>query len=153
MTYTLTAVTEGEMTQLGKGLALELPPGSVVALYGTLGVGKTAFVRGLAAGLGYTGYVTSPTFALVNDYRERGKTVLFHFDMYRLDCDSLLDIGWDDYLAKGRPIAAEWADQVEELLPENTVRLYLSGSGEEMRRIRVESPFAVKAFENREVTQ
>ena len=84
-----TAQTEALGQQLGRTLA----PGSVVAFRGGLGMGKTAFTRGLARGLGCTGRVTSPTFTIVNEYR--GKIPLFHFDMYRLDSsDALFDIGW-----------------------------------------------------------
>ena len=85
---------------LGRELGAKLRPGSVVAFRGGLGMGKTAFTRGLAQGLGCTGRVTSPTFTIVNEYR--GNIPLFHFDMYRLDSsDALFDIGWGDYLDRG----------------------------------------------------
>ena len=78
---------------LGQKLGASLPAGSVVAFRGGLGMGKTAFTRGLARGLGCTGRVTSPTFTIVNEYR--GNIPLFHFDMYRLESsDALFDIGW-----------------------------------------------------------
>ena len=82
-----------ETEALGAALAQKLRPGDVVAYYGDLGAGKTAFTRGLARGLGCAGRVTSPTFTIVNEYD--GPTPLFHFDMYRLgSSDELYDIGW-----------------------------------------------------------
>ena len=87
-------------------------------------MGKTAFTRGLARGLGCTGRVTSPTFTIVNEYE--GPVPLFHFDMYRLaDADALFDIGWDDYLGRGGVCAVEWSEQVEDALPEGTLTVTL----------------------------
>ena len=87
---------------------------------GSLGMGKTAFTRGLARGLGCRGRVTSPTFTIVNEYE--GRTPLFHFDMYRLgSSDELFDIGWDDYLARGGVCAVEWSERVSDALPEDTI--------------------------------
>ena len=84
-------------------------------------MGKTAFTRGLAAGLGYKGRVTSPTFTIVNEY-EGGRLPLFHFDMYRLaDADALFDIGWEDYLDRGGVCAVEWSEQVEDAMPPETI--------------------------------
>ena len=89
-----------ETEELGVRLGEKLPKGSVVAYRGGLGMGKTAFTRGLARGLGCRGRVTSPTFTIVNEYS--GPTPLFHFDMYRLESsDALFDIGWEDYLDRG----------------------------------------------------
>ena len=112
---------ETETEALGARLAAVLPPGSVVAYQGGLGMGKTAFTRGLASGLGYAGRVTSPTFTIVNEY-EGGRLPLFHFDMYRLaDSDALFDIGWEDYLDRGGVCAVEWSEMVEDALPPDTV--------------------------------
>ena len=104
-----------ETERFGEQLAASLPPGSVVAYTGALGMGKTAFTRGLAKGLGCRGRVTSPTFTVVNEYD--GKIPLFHFDMYRLgSSDELFDIGWEDYLARGGVCAVEWSENVEDAL-------------------------------------
>ena len=112
---------EIETEALGARLASILPPGSVVAYQGGLGMGKTAFTRGLAFGLGYSGRVTSPTFTIVNEY-EGGRLPLFHFDMYRLaDSDALFDIGWEDYLDRGGVCAVEWSELVEDALPPDTI--------------------------------
>ena len=115
---------EQETEALGQRLAAALSPGAVVAYRGGLGMGKTAFTRGLAKGLGYSGRVTSPTFTIVNEY-EGGRLPLFHFDMYRLeDDDALFDIGWEDYLARGGVCAVDWSERAEDALPEDT--LYVS---------------------------
>ena len=111
---------EAETEAIGARLAAVLNPGAVVAYLGDLGMGKTAFTRGLAAGLGYKGRVTSPTFTIVNEYL--GRVPLFHFDVYRLeDSDALYDIGWDDYLDRGGICAVEWSENIADALPEDTV--------------------------------
>ena len=104
-----------ETEHIGEMLGRRLRPGTVVAYRGGLGLGKTAFTRGLARGLGCAGRVTSPTFTIVNEYD--GATPLFHFDMYRLgSSDELFDIGWEDYLARGGVCAVEWSENVEDAL-------------------------------------
>ena len=109
-----------ETEELGCRLGRTLGPGAVVAYFGGLGMGKTAFTRGLARGLGCRGRVTSPTFTIVNEYD--GDIPLFHFDLYRLgSSDELFDIGWDDYLARGGVCAVEWSERVSDALPEDTI--------------------------------
>ena len=109
-----------ETEAIGEALGRKLRGGSVVAYRGGLGMGKTAFTRGLARGLGCRGRVTSPTFTIVNEYR--GTTPLFHFDMYRLeDEEALFDIGWEDYLQRGGVCAVEWSENVTDALPEDSV--------------------------------
>ena len=116
---------EAETEAIGARLAAVLNPGAVVAYLGDLGMGKTAFTRGLAAGLGYKGRVTSPTFTIVNEYD--GPTPLFHFDMYRLaDADALFDIGWEDYLDRGGVCAVEWSENVREALPPDAVTVTIA---------------------------
>ena len=101
---------------LGERLARVLRAGDVVAYFGTLGMGKTAFTRGLARGLGVREPVTSPTYTIVNEYLS-GRLPLFHFDMYRLpDEDALFDIGWEDYLERGGICAVEWSEHVAQAL-------------------------------------
>jgi len=109
-----------ETEELGCRLASVLSPGAVVAYQGGLGMGKTAFTRGLARGLDCRGRVTSPTFTIVNEYE--GRIPLFHFDMYRLESeDALFDIGWEDYLCRGGVCAVEWSENISDALPEDTV--------------------------------
>lgn len=130
--------SEGETEAVGARLAALLTPGAVVAYQGGLGMGKTAFTRGLAAGLGYKGRVTSPTFTIVNEY-EGGRLPLFHFDMYRLNsADDLFDIGWEDYLARGGVCAVEWSEQVADALPEDTIYVRIDRESDTARRITIE---------------
>ncbi len=133
--------SEEETEKAGEELGLKLQPGAVVALRGDLGAGKTAFVRGLARGLGIHSGVSSPTFTVVNEY-EGGRCPLFHFDLYRLENEQeLLDIGWDDYLARGGVIALEWSERAEELLEPSSVRVYIrkGEAGENQREIFIET--------------
>lgn len=105
-----------ETEKLGETLANALAPGAVVAFSGDLGAGKTAFVRGMARGLGISQRVTSPTFTIVNEY-EGGRLPLFHFDMYRLgSSQELFDIGWEDFLRRGGVCAVEWSENVSDAL-------------------------------------
>ena len=128
-----------ETEAAGEALARRLRPGTVLAYQGGLGMGKTAFTRGLARGLGCENRVTSPTFTIVNEYE--GRIPLFHFDMYRLpDADALFDIGWEDYLGRGGVCAVEWSERVEDALPEDTVwvRIRRSPENDDWRIISVE---------------
>ena len=114
-----------ETEHIGEMLGRRLRPGTVVAYRGGLGMGKTAFTRGLARGLGCAGRVTSPTFTIVNEYD--GATPLFHFDMYRLgSSDELFDIGWEDYLTRGGVCAVEWSENVREALPPDAVTVTIA---------------------------
>ena len=122
--------------QLGARLAKALKPGAVVAFTGDLGAGKTAFVSGMAQGLGVSERVTSPTFTIVNEY-EGGRLPLFHFDMYRLgSADELFDIGWEDYLNRGGVCAVEWSENVTEAM-EGAVGVTIDVLGENTRRITI----------------
>ncbi len=110
---------------VGEALGKMLRPGTVLAFRGELGMGKTAFTRGLARGLGCTGRVTSPTFTIVNEYS--GPIPLFHFDLYRLSGpEELWDIGWDDYLARGGVCAVEWSERAADALPPDTLWVTIS---------------------------
>lgn len=123
-----------ETEQFGEEVAKSLRGGDVLAFTGSLGMGKTAFTRGLARGLGCRGRVTSPTFTIVNEYD--GKPPLFHFDMYRLgSSDELFDIGWDDYLARGGVCAVEWSERVSDALPDDTIYVDIA-RGEEDENTR-----------------
>ena len=110
-----------ETEAIGEELAQKLRGGDVLAFTGSLGMGKTAFTRGLARGLGCRGRVTSPTFTIVNEYE--GRTPLFHFDMYRLgSSDELFDIGG--------VCAVEWSERVSDALPEDTIFVDIARTGE-----------------------
>lgn len=109
-----------ETCSAGKRLGGILQQGDVVCLSGDLGTGKTAFTQGLAEGLGITGYITSPTFTLVNEYR--GRLPLYHFDVYRIaDPEEMLEIGFEEYLYGDGVVVVEWAELVQEVLPSRRV--------------------------------
>ena len=130
--------SEQETRALGARLGAVLSPGAVVACQGGLGMGKTAFAKGVAAGLGYQGPVTSPTFTIVNEYLG-GRLALFHFDLYRLaGPDELLDIGWEEYLDRGGVCLLEWSERIGALLPPESVIVRFHREGETLRRITVQ---------------
>lgn len=125
-----------ETFRIAADFAKTLSRGDVVALYGDLGAGKTAFTGGLAAGLSITARVTSPTFTIVNEYP--GEIPLFHFDMYRLSGpDELFEIGWDDYLQRGGICVLEWAENVTDALPPEAIRISIDKTGENTREITI----------------
>ena len=138
MQYLSRSVSDTEA--FGERLAPRLRPGCVLAFKGTLGMGKTAFTRGLARGLGCRGRVTSPTFTIVNEYD--GALPLFHFDMYRLASpDELYDIGWDDYLARGGVCAVEWSERVADALPPGTVTVDIARGEKDGERVITVTPW------------
>jgi tRNA threonylcarbamoyladenosine biosynthesis protein TsaE len=121
----------------GEKLAKHLKPGAVVAMYGDLGAGKTAFVRGMAQGLGLDARVSSPTFTIVNEYP--GRVPLFHFDMYRLSgSDELFEIGWEDYLTRGGICTVEWSENVSDAFDSDAVTVTIEKTGDLSRKITIE---------------
>ena len=119
--FMVTTESEEETKELGRKLGQVLKPGDILALTGDLGAGKTHFTMGVAESLHITDYITSPTFTIVNEYRN-GAMPLFHFDAYRLgDPEELLEIGFEEYEAAGGLMIIEWADMVESILPDRTV--------------------------------
>lgn len=123
-----------ETEAVGEEIAKTLQSGSVVALFGGMGMGKTAFVRGVARGLNLSAEVSSPTFALVHDYG--GNPPLVHFDMYRISSwDDLLTTGYYDYLDAGAVLVIEWSENIVAALPEDALRLRISAPDETTRII------------------
>ena len=126
-----------ETEEIGQKLAEKLPGGSVVAMYGDLGAGKTAFVRGMAKGMGLSCRVSSPTFTIVNEYL--GERELIHFDMYRLSsADELFDIGWEDYLSRGAVCAVEWSENVQDAFCGDEVVVRIEKLNDTDRKITIE---------------
>ena len=131
--------SERETEEAGAALARRVPDSTVVAMYGELGSGKTAFVRGMARGMGIDCRVSSPTFTIVNEYE--GKRTLIHFDMYRLgSADELYGIGWDDYLDRGAVCAVEWSENVQDAFTGGEVTVRFEETGENERRITIGGP-------------
>lgn len=120
--------------QLGQRLAQKLHGGEVIALFGGMGMGKTAFTRGVAQGLGITEGVSSPTFALVQEYR--GKLVVYHFDMFRIESWEDLDsTGFYDYLDTGAVLVVEWSENIINALPTDCIRIKITQGTAENERI------------------
>ena len=126
--------TESFAEKIGKKLRGPV----AVALFGGLGMGKTAFTRGLARGLGISEDVSSPTFSIVNVYR--GDAPLYHFDMYRVGTwEDLESTGFFDYYDAGGILAVEWSENIENALPENALKVTINrGEGDDDRIITVE---------------
>ncbi|NLY18686.1 MAG: tRNA (adenosine(37)-N6)-threonylcarbamoyltransferase complex ATPase subunit type 1 TsaE [Clostridiaceae bacterium] len=132
--------SERETIELGKKLAGSIGPGSIIALTGDLGTGKTIFVKGIAEGLSINDQITSPTFTLVHSY-DGFKAALHHFDVYRVsDEDELFEIGFFEYLYSGDICVIEWADLVCSLIPPGAVWVHIerTGNDENIRRITIE---------------
>ena len=120
--------SEAETERIAAKFAKTLRPGDTVAFFGGMGMGKTAFVRGLAAGLGLDKtQVCSPTFALMNEYSGPDVPTLYHFDMYRVEGDdALYATGFYDYLDSEGILAVEWSENIAHTLPEDAVKIKIS---------------------------
>lgn len=128
--------SEAETEAIGEKFARMLHPGDVVAFTGGLGAGKTAFTRGMARTLAPDAEVSSPTFALVNDYG--GKVPFWHFDMYRIrTMDDLYSTGFFDYLESGGILAVEWSENIAGALPDGTIYVRITADGENERTILI----------------
>ena len=128
--------SEEETASAGESLAATLRPGDVVLLYGDLGAGKTAFVRGLARGLGATSdAVSSPTFTIVQEYAARAVT-LYHVDLYRLEPAEIDDLGLDDLVSSDGIVAVEWADRWRGR-PDDVTEVKIADLGEDRRSIEI----------------
>ncbi len=122
--------SEKETFELGLRISQELKAGDTISLEGDLGTGKTALTKGIAAGLGISKPITSPTFTLVNSYN--GRCILNHFDVYRIDDpDELLEIGWEEYFTDDAVCIVEWGDRILDILPENTIHIRLERDDKE----------------------
>lgn len=122
-----------ETEKIGSDIAQKLNGTEVIALFGGLGMGKTAFTRGLSRGLGVDDGVSSPTFALVNEYS--GKYNIYHFDMYRVTSwDDLYSTGFFDYIDTG-VLVIEWSENIEGALPDNAIRIRISKGNSDNERV------------------
>lgn len=123
---------------IAESFSKTLKGGEILSFYGDLGLGKTCFIKGLAKGLGYTGNVTSPTFDIVNEYRG-GRLDLFHFDMYRISgWDDLFTTGYFEYADEGGVIATEWSENIENAIPDDSIRITLERINDTTRKITIE---------------
>ena len=143
MTKTFETKKEAETEELGFRLGKMLKAGDTVALYGQLGAGKTHFTAGIARSLEINTHITSPTYTIVNEYHD-GLCPLFHFDAYRLSsADELFDIGFEDYLARESITVIEWAENIDDALPVQTIKVLIQrhdGDDENRRTIEIVFP-------------
>lgn len=132
--------TPEETFELGKKIGRNAIPGQIYTLVGDLGVGKTVFTQGVAAGLDITEPISSPTFTIIQEY-ESGRLPFYHFDVYRIgDIEEMEEIGYDDYFFGQGICLIEWANLIEELLPENIIEVTIEKDlekGFDYRRITV----------------
>ena len=130
------STSANETVQIGASFAPRLVEGSVLALYGSLGAGKTQFVKGICSSLGIPeSTVNSPTFTIVNEYGSR-KASIYHFDAYRISrIDEFYELGYEDYFFSDGICLVEWPDRVESLLPSDTLRIRFTHLGGDRREI------------------
>lgn len=127
-----------ETIDFARTVGEKLKGGEVIAYKGGLGAGKTTFTKGLADGIGLDAEVTSPTFALVNEYRAKGKPVIYHFDMYRIETlDDLYATGFFDYLDGESILAIEWSENITDALPDDTIYVEIKTISDDTREITV----------------
>ncbi len=139
-----TSSSYDETLRIAAKLAVELPSGSVIGFIGGLGMGKTAFTSGFVKGLGIDCDVSSPTFAICNEYIGNQKRV-YHFDMYRIESwEDLYSTGFFDYLDSGAYILAEWSENIFGALPDDSVIVEIEKIGENTRKIKIMSKAEVK---------
>ncbi len=137
VSVTLSCPSADATRAVAAGIARRATPGTVVALIGDLGAGKTCFVQGLAAGLGVEGPVTSPTFVLIAEHA--GRLPLYHVDLYRTESlGEIRALGLEEILDGAGLTAIEWAEKVEPLLPSRTVRVWIRGAGDETRTLEID---------------
>ena len=130
-----------ETFEVGRTIGMNAKPGQIYTLTGDLGVGKTVFTQGVAAGLGITEPVNSPTFTIIQEY-EDGRLPFYHFDVYRIaDLEEMEEIGYDDYFFGQGICLIEWAELIEEILPEKRIEVTIEkdlDKGFDYRKITIE---------------
>ncbi|MEZ5105597.1 MAG: tRNA (adenosine(37)-N6)-threonylcarbamoyltransferase complex ATPase subunit type 1 TsaE [Draconibacterium sp.] len=129
----------GELKNIAERLISMFPDERVFAFYGKMGAGKTTFIQTICRTLGSDDNITSPTFALINEYKTATSKSIFHFDFYRIkNMEEAFDLGYEDYLFSGNYCLIEWPEMIEPLLPENIVRVKIEVQEDESRLISAE---------------
>jgi tRNA threonylcarbamoyladenosine biosynthesis protein TsaE len=128
-----------KLSEIAKKLMAQFPEERVFAFYGKMGAGKTTFIQSVCRALGSGDTVTSPTFALINEYNTPNAGSIFHFDFYRIkNLEEVFDLGYEDYLYSGSYCLIEWPELIEALLPENIVRVTIEADNDGIRTISAE---------------
>jgi tRNA threonylcarbamoyladenosine biosynthesis protein TsaE len=129
----LTCKSETDLFPAARKLLDTFPDARVFAFYGSMGAGKTTFIKAICRELGVTDIVQSPTFSIINEYKTAAGESIFHLDFYRIRKTSeVFDIGYEDYLYSGNYCFMEWPELIESLLPEDTIRVRITGENERM---------------------
>lgn len=150
LNYTYRTSSPEQTIALGREIGRRLHGGDVLAYRGGLGAGKTTITRGISEGMGLGDEVTSPTFALVNEYRKTdSKLSLIHFDMYRITSgENLETTGFFDYMDEDTVLAVEWSENIEDELPEECIRITINRISDDERELTIETCGGDDRFEN-----
>ena len=125
-----------EINSVARTFLKEIGDNKLLAFYGHMGAGKTTFIKALCEELGVEDVVNSPTFAIVNEYTDREGESVFHFDFYRIKkIEEVYDMGYEDYIYSGNLCLIEWPELIEELLPEDTLRVTIEQNADNTRTI------------------
>lgn len=128
-----------EIDEAAKEFVSAMGERTVFAFYGDMGAGKTTFIKAVCEALRVTDVITSPTFSIVNEYERPGMDSVFHFDFYRIrKLDEVYDMGYEEYFYSGRICFIEWPELVEELLPDDSVRVFVTADEDGSRCIRLD---------------
>lgn len=139
MTRTIHITSEEELPQVAEAILAAMNNRTVVVFRGEMGAGKTTLIREIVAALGSTDTVTSPTFAIVNQYRGTNDRPIYHFDFYRIeDVREAYDFGYEEYFYSGDLCLVEWPEKIEELLPEHTMNVRIAVGPDEERIIETD---------------
>lgn len=139
MKYEFITHSPEETIALAENIGRLLRAGDCIAYYGDLGAGKTTFTRGIAKGMGLPDEVSSPTFAIVNEYHGKGRLSLYHFDMYRImGSDELETTGFYDYPMEESVFAVEWSENIEDAFPDDVIRINIERIDDDTRKITIE---------------
>jgi tRNA threonylcarbamoyladenosine biosynthesis protein TsaE len=138
MTHKITIHTLEQLNDAAREVLDLLDDKKVIAFYGHMGAGKTTFIKALCKELGVQDNVSSPTFALVNEYNTSQGKKVFHFDFYRIkSIQEAYDMGYEDYLYSGNYCLIEWPEKIEELLPENVVKIHIQAEADNSRLLLI----------------